>query len=397
MNENIKEYKKYIDFLTDEDFIKWQLYPTQELDDYWKNFIEKNPDTEETLQTAIDKFRCVRINDCKLSTERSDELYNRIQGSVSKMRRKRKLWYCRSAAACAILIIASAFCIKYINKDNKQNDENQSTIVGITLPSKDIQLISGSNVVEIKQDAELQLSPDGQISITEGEEGGSGKTSGLDISKENINKLIVPYGKRSVLVLADGSKVWLNSGTEIEFPSHFNGKERKISVIGEIYIDVTERKEQPFIVHTSRFDVRVYGTKFNVSSYQDSFTNSVVLVEGKVEVQTGGTSRLLNPGELLAVEEGNLRHEKVDTDEYTSWKDGFFILKQTPVSEILKKVGRYYNVGFNENQSALMKRACTGKLFLSEDIEQVLDILCTISNTTYTRDGSKIYINDKTK
>ncbi|MDR1501812.1 MAG: FecR domain-containing protein [Prevotella sp.] len=396
MNENIKEYKKYIDFLTDEDFIKWQLYPTQELDDYWKSFIEKNPDAKESFRTAIDKFRYVRINNYKLSTERSEELYNRIQGSVSKMRRKRKLWYYRSAAACAILIIASAFCIKYIN-NNKQNDEIQSTIVGVTLPSKDIQLISGSNVVEIKKDAELQLSPDGQISITEDEEGGSGKTSGLDISKENINKLIIPYGKRSVLILADGSKVWLNSGTEIEFPSHFNGKERKVSVKGEIYIDVTEHKEQPFIVHTSRFDVRVYGTKFNVSSYQDSFTNSVVLVEGKVEVQAGGTSRLLNPGELLAVEEGRLRHEKVDTDEYTSWKDGFFILKQTPVSEILKKVGRYYNVDFNENQSALMKRACTGKLFLSEDMEQVLDILCTISNTTYTRNGNTIYINDKKK
>lgn len=387
----------YVHFLTDDEFIKWRLYPTAELNEYWSDFIKNNPDCKEALEEAIEKFKSVHINKTELSHEKIDELLNRILHSTSaKLKRKKRLrFYYWSSAACLLLLVASTVFIQFIRPDNEidPNISSSNTIVGKTLPSENIQLISGNKALDIKQNAEIQLSEKGEVSIIEDGKEQVGKTE-LDASQETINKLIVPYGKRSTLVLSDGTKVWLNSGSELLFPTRFQANERHITVSGEIFIDVAEDKHSPFYVHTSQFDVRVHGTKFNISSYHDSSEKSVVLVEGKVEITATGTTKILSPGELFSWESGRIRYGKVNIDEYISWKDGIFIFRQATVSDILKKIGRYYNVNFNNNQSQLSKRTCSGKLFLSEDIGQVMDILSVISNTSYKKSGNNIYIDN---
>lgn len=378
-------------FLFDDNFIKWRLFPTEELDKYWSDFIQENPQCKKDLELAIEKFKSVRLNNKLLTQQHREELLDKIiHDSISKIKKKRRIKYYWSAA-CIIVLVVSTFFI-YTNKPSGHTIPN--SIVGETLPSKDIQLISGKTVIDIKQNAEIELSPQGDISIAEE---GEGNTSELNLAKEELNKLIVPYGKRSTLRLSDGTKIWLNSGTELEFPTSFINTERHVTVKGEIYIEVAEDKSKPFYVHTSGFDIRVFGTKFNVSSYHDNEEQSVVLVEGKVEVASGRKKQMLNPGELFAVAPKGIRSEKVDVDEYISWIDGIFILKQIPVSDLLKKIGRYYNVDFKDHQSKLMPRTCTGKLHLSEDIENVINVICAISNTTYKRIGNSIYISDNTE
>jgi hypothetical protein len=388
------DYKK---FLFDDDFIKWRLFRSEELDKYWSDFIKKNPQYQGDLELAIEKFKAVRLNSKSLTQQQKEKLLNEIiQDSVSGIKRKKRIRYCWSAAACIVALVVSTFFIH----TNKPADHIiiSNSIVGETLPSEDIQLISGETVVGIKQNAEIQLSSKGIATIAEeGAESGTEVTSELNLTEEKMNKLVVPYGKRSTLRLPDGTKIWLNSGTELGFPTVFVNAERHITVKGEIYIEVAEDKSKPFYVHSSQFDVRVFGTKFNVSSYQDSEEQSVVLVEGKIEVASKLKTQILNPGELFAIVPKGVRCEKVDTDEYISWIDGVFILKKIPVSDLLKKIGRYYNVDFKDHRSELMSRTCTGKLFLSEDMESVISVICTISNTTYKRIGNSIYISDKTE
>lgn len=383
-------------FLFDNEFIKWRLFRTEESDKYWSEFIKENPQYQSDLELAIRKFKAIRLNNNLLTQQQKDELLDKIiQDSVFKIKRKKRIQYYWSAIACIIVLAISTIFI-YTNKPDDHIIQN--SIVGEALPSKDIRLISGETVVDIKQNAEIQLSSKGVASIAEeGSEGGTQVTSSLNLTKEEMNKLIVPYGKRSTLKLADGTKIWLNSGTELEFPTNFVNAERHVTVKGEIYIEVAEDKSKPFYVHTSQFDVRVFGTKFNVSSYQDSEEQSVVLIDGKVEVASRLRTQILDPGELFAIDPRGVRSMKVDVNEYISWIDGVFILKKTPVSDLLKRIGRYYNVDFKDYHSKLMSRTCTGKLFLSDDIEQVINIICAISNTNYKRIGNSIYISDKTE
>lgn len=376
---------RYTDFISNREFIEWRLFKTEEQETYWQNFIKENPDCQEALATAIERFSAVRINDYNLSNNQKENLLGEILKSSSQLKVKhhRKLSFYWAAAVCAVLVFSTAIFLQ------KEKTPASTAIVGRVLPSKDIQLISGSKVVTIAQNSAIQLKNNGSVSLTQTNEK---TTSEIDLGKEEMNRLIVPYGRRTTLTLSDGSKIWLNSGTQLDFPTRFKKESRNVTVNGEIYIEVAKNKEQPFYVHTGQFSVKVLGTIFNVSSYSDSEEKSVVLVEGKVEVQTANQVKGINPGEMFEVKGNNTEISKVNVNEYISWKDGIFYFKHATINNILKKIGRYYNVDFSNSQSPLLQRTCTGQLYLSEDIDKVMDIISVLSNTDYQKSGSKISI-----
>jgi len=167
--------------------------------------------------------------------------------------------------------------------------------------------------------------------------------------------------------------VYVNSGSELEFPSAFSGKTREISVKGEIFIEVT-KQDHPFIIHTSQSQITVYGTSFNVSSYADEQSELVVLVNGSVEVKTASSSLILKPSEMAKIDNGNIQRKQVNVMEYISWKNGYMELNKTPLADLLKKIGRYYNLEFNYDASLnLQEQTCSGKLFLSDNLNDVLE------------------------
>ncbi|HBX18828.1 MAG TPA: iron dicitrate transport regulator FecR, partial [Porphyromonadaceae bacterium] len=145
----------------------------------------------------------------------------------------------------------------------------------------------------------------------------------IAITQNTMNKLIVPYGKRSKIVLPDGTQVWLNSGSSLEFPSDFSGKTRDVYLSGEIYIEVAHDTQKLFRVHASGFDVKVYGTQFNVTAYPNS-QPSVVLVQGSVSLQSENKPEIfLSPSEqALYSESGVFQTKKVDVTPFISWKNG---------------------------------------------------------------------------
>jgi len=385
----MKAYYQDRDFLFDGNFIAWRLLRTEEQDLYWKRFVEERPECKEALKKAIRKFNAVKINKFELAEPVQENLHQRILADIQRRNQRRiRLTYWSAAASIALLLVSSLilFFQSHSIQPVQYDNPNIEAIIGQAMPVNDIRLISGEKTVAIKQNASITLQ-NGSISTVE-----KNNVSEISLSENVMNKLIVPAGKRSTLRLPDGTNIWLNSGTELDFPSKFKGNTREITVKGEIYIEVA-KDQKPFYVNTSQFRVQVYGTKFNISSYGEKEENTVVLVEGSVEVTAGHTSSLLTPNEKATISAEKIQKETVDINEYISWKDGVLIFNQTPISEVLKKVGRYYNVNFEDNSGKkLSEKTCTGKLFLSENLEEVMTSISSLSATNYHKENNIIYL-----
>jgi len=392
-NEQNKEYS-YKDFLQDDQFVRWRLTRTEESDEYWINFEEKHPECRKALNEAIEKFNSVTLNDYPLSDFRANSLLVRIRKNTTlrKRRNKRLLIFTLSAACIAALTVSILF--SYFHNPNEiTDDSNAVSITGKTLNEENIQFISSGKSLSLSQDVEIKLTEEGRASVQgrDGEE-----IDNLDLSLQQFNKLIVPYGKRSSITLVDGTKIWLNSGTELEFPSRFAGKTRNINVSGEIYIDVAEDRDKPFYIHTSKFDIRVLGTKFNVSVYDDDAVNSIVLAEGKVKVNTPTTSLDLKPREMLTLAGDNIEKTTVNVGEYISWKEGVLHFDKATLSEILNKVARYYNLSFNKSDHiTFAQKTYSGKLVLSDNPDDVMKSISAFSATIYERNNNLIQIRKK--
>ena len=221
----------------------------------------------------------------------------------------------------------------------------------------------------------------------------------IDIKELIYHSLKVPYGKRFNIVFSDGSKAYLNSGSIIRYPVKFiEDKKREVFLVGEAFFDVTENKNELFIVNSNGINVEVYGTKFNVRNYSEDFNSDIVLVEGSVGINNSEVSELtmLKPGFKGSVDKENFRVEtsKVNTKIYTSWIDGEVIFRNETFSQILKKLERLYNVTIINNKNESLDEVFNAAIDVeNENIEQVLEYFNKIYNIEYQIFNNKIIIN----
>lgn len=394
MRENIK-HADFTRFLKDETFIEWKLFPTDELDAYWCDFLHRYPEERKNFEMAEKHFSNIRISSHTVSSEKKTEAIKRLEQSLRAYDHKRRLrHFTYAAAACAILLILSVF---YIFNDAASEEEllaNSNYIIGNELESEDILFVTGNKTSSFQGNVDITIENDKTVRVR------SENTEDAEISIEQhaMNKLIVPYGKRSEIILSDGSRAWLNSGSTLEFPSSFSSEKREVILYGEMYIEVATNKDKPFVVRTAEYDVRVYGTKFNVSAYKEA-TSSVVLVEGKVGLNLMGSEELfLSPKEqgIYSESTGAFATRVVDVDSYISWKEGYLTFEDTPVTEALRQIERYYNLSFNLDENVSFKGlTCTGKIILSSNLDNVMTALSLISDTEYKRENNMIYIYKK--
>lgn len=380
-------------FLHDEEFIRWRLFRTKESDAYWDDFLTKNPHLEKALQEAIMQFNAVKINRDRLPEEEKEEIYRTVLTDINRYKGRRLLR--RIGSIAAILVIGMLSVLFFARKEDKEPVAagGCAFILGQTLPDEEIYLISGEEKINIAHKSHISLTEDGKASVTDSTDA----SRELRLATAGLNKLIVPYGKRTNLTLTDGTEVWLNSGTELDFPSEFAGDKREIYVNGEIFIDVAHDPETPFVVRVQDMEILVYGTSFNVSAYRDDDKKTIVLVNGKVKVETGnGRTTELLPNEKMEIAGNDMTKESVNVSAYISWTKGILEFNETSISEILKKIGRYYNVRFEHSTDvALNNKTCSGKLFLSNNLDSVMISVSALSSTVYERENSIIHITKK--
>ena len=380
-------------FLLDEDFIRWRLFQTKESDEYWNNILIENPHLEKTFHEAIIQFNAVKINRDQLPEEDKKDVYRTVLLNIHRYKRRRLLRRIGSVAAVLVIGILSVLFITRKENVGPNGSPEGEIIVGEALPEEEIYLISGGERINIAHKSHIGLTGDGKALVTDSTD----SRKELFLATAELNKLVVPYGKRTNLTLPDGTEVWLNSGTQLDFPAEFTGNRREIRVNGEIFINVAHNPKVPFVVHAQDMDIYVQGTSFNVSAYHDDSRKTVVLVAGKVKIETVGshTTELL-PNEKLEVTDNDITKESVNVSEYISWTRGILEFDETPMSEILKKIGRYYNVQFESiPEIKLNDKTCSGKLFLSSNLDSVMTSVSVLSSTIYQRENNIIQITKK--
>lgn len=318
----------------------------------------------------------------------------RLEQSMSRKRTRRRMIIIRYAAACIVALFLSVAGLELADKFAARNSMADLSSASDTTHTEVMLIMDDDKAVEVEDNALIAYNSEVVVRGKEKEETVIKKIVKKDIEEaENVsrNTLMVPKGRRSSIILPDGSKVWMNSGSVLHFPSHFETDRRTIEVEGEIYIEVA-KNETPFYVKTKDFTVQVLGTKFNVSAYADEPASSVVLVEGSVQVNTMNDEQIaLTPNRMLTCESGSNRIDDVDVYDYISWKDGLLQFKGETMANILIRLGRYYNVSI-QCPPDIAQRRSSGKLVLFDDFEQVMKTFALLYDIQYHFESNTLII-----
>ena len=204
-------------------------------------------------------------------------------------------------------------------------------------------------------------------------------------------------GNRSELTLPDGTKVWLNSRTELSYEPDFGKSNRNISISGEAYFDVT-RSNKPFIVDVKDLKIQVYGTKFNISAYSDDNFIQTSLESGQISIKKEGQKELIvKPGQLIVYERNTSTFHAgmVDTENYSSWRHNKMYLNNEPIAKLAKKLERKYNVKILFVPESLGENIHYSGIFTNENIIEVLDAISIASGLKYSKNDNMYSIKKK--
>jgi ferric-dicitrate binding protein FerR (iron transport regulator) len=384
-------------WLHDDSFLCWRFFQTEKDQLFWENFIKENPETKRDIDEAIHVLNSVRLNDFRLSMKDKLQMYAQIRKHIEKKRRYKRirLSIAVSAAAACLALFVVLSDRSFSRPSMAEDTATSATADTAFVNEKDIRLLTADNqIMSFDEDADIQYDAKGSVVVSAGNKQVVSRevvSREMETEEIRLNKLIVPYGKHSSLTLEDGTKVWVNSGSTLEFPTVFQPGKREIQVDGEIYIEVAKKTDQPFYVNTARMSVEVSGTRFNVSAYREDSEHSVVLVEGSVEVNVGKEKIHLIPDQMLSVTENHLSRKKVNVYDHISWKDGLLQFSSEPLSLILTRLSRYYDIPVT-CEKEIENIRCTGKLVLFDDIRDVLQTIRNTIHVTYTMDESKIHL-----
>ena len=338
-----------------------------------------------------------------------NHLKRMIFNSIRKLNRRKRLSYITISAAAVLMVL---LCVGAFLKFNIKSSE-----ISEFVDASDIKGLKNADQVKIIINGDEAIKIDGEnTSISYSTSGskvnvGNSKTL-TQKTKENdkvkYNTLVVPYGKRSFLTLSDGSKVWLNSGSKFVYPVNFSEENKRIVYLveGEAVFDVAHNSKKPFVLMTDNQEIEVLGTVFNVSNYADDANNFVVLKSGSVEVSypkksTGFLSKkeklVITPGTLANInaKTGIVTSSKVNIASYFSWQEGILILNNDKLSDITKRLSRYYNIPITIEGEELKNQTFSGQLDLKDTVEKVIETIKENTKLNYKLINNNLTITNQ--
>ena len=386
------EFTKYLE---NDLFIEWVKRPTHENKMYWNNYIKKHPKEKDLINEVREFIIALETKDAELNAFEKRQLLGKLTLQKATIDKKAKrLQLIRNItryAAAVVITIGLGATYNYMFKseviETLMIDEEVITL-----------MLDDGTIKEINEKGEEQIvNNNGEV---------LGKQKGIQLIYQNnksieklvYNQLNVPFGKKVEILLSDGTQVYLNAGSTLRYPVKFlEGLERKVFLTGEAFFDVTKNMNNSFIVNVDELDIRVFGTKFNVTSYREDENISTVLVEGSVGIYSSkekfekNKGAVLIPGELGAWDKNKkkLAVNKVDTSIYTSWIEGKLIFRKTPFKTICRKLERKYNVTIKSNNKELDSKLYNA-VFKSETIEEILNSFQKNYNLNYSIVENKI-------
>ncbi|MDR3245609.1 MAG: DUF4974 domain-containing protein [Prevotellaceae bacterium] len=210
---------------------------------------------------------------------------------------------------------------------------------------------------------------------------------------ENYNTLIVPQGAEYELMLSDSTVVWLNSGSYLTYPIIFDGDFRKVQMEGEICFNVAKQEDKPFIVTAGDVSVRVLGTLFNIEAYAGEPVVTT-LVTGKIEVSSRGQSMTIEPDRQVTISAGQFDIKSVYANEFTEWTKGIFHFTKTPLSMIMSKLARWYDVEVIYSAQPVKNIKFSLEIKRYDNISSILSKIEKTGSVKFKIDGKKVFVEN---
>jgi len=402
-----KKYTGYSveDLLEDQEFIT--IVNNIETNVEWEQFLQTNISAKNNILRARRIIELFKTNEGKLAEDKKFKLWKDISLFHKELPKKIRLSkiriYARVAASLLIILsIGSAIYLGFHLSENPYQFAESRSELKTDSP---ILLLSNGTKVELSNDKSTVEVIKNQDAILVNSDS---IIQNLPTKQERnnqmvLNEITVPYGKKTTIILADGTKVWLNAGSHFAFPQRFDRGERKVFLEGEGYFEVAKNKSKPFIVSTHNIDVKVFGTKFNLSAYQSDNFCETVLLEGSVSVQSktklfnDKTTLTPNQKALFRSDKNELvRLEAPDANMSISWINGWYQFSNEKLVIVLTKLERYYNVKIIIDPSIESKAfPITGKLDLNGSLNGVLAVLSEVAKVNFQISGDKVIIKSK--
>ncbi|MEN6453433.1 MAG: FecR domain-containing protein [Prolixibacteraceae bacterium] len=384
--------EKNIDFeslVEDGDFIRAVTADKALAREYLLNLCRENPGKEEIIGDAAGFIQHYQLKKT-VDQETVAEMWKSViqKWGDAKMISHFRIGMPLKIAASVAIIVSLGFYIYYsvLQRDSLREYAEEPVEAG---DEARIIISDGSEYPLKENEANVRYDVDGREIVIE-EKGQRTETlaNSSETGETILNQIIVPYGRRHSLTLSDGTVVHLNSGSKLVFPAKFSDNNRRVYLKGEGYFNVVKKGGIPFIVKTDYVDVKVLGTQFNITAYTDDHSLSTVLVEGSVKVYS--KKFLRNSGCEIAPGQGYFYSgtnddfvvRDVDVNDYISWTKGVLLFRDQTFLSVVEKIKKYYNVSIVVKDE-LAERRITGKLVLSDNIEETLAYLASTTKSKY--------------
>jgi len=389
----------FVLLLRDETFLK--LVKESIGEENQMDLLEKEfPGQQEAIASAVEFVKANLSDQKKMAPDDVTTIWRNIKKYAGQSNRytihrfvQSDLW--KVAAVLIVVLLSSVFVYQRLVHDPlteiadlKTSANDEAVII----------LSDGSKHILTKKDSLIEYSADGGQVVVKNDRQEEKLENPTSSKAVTINQIVVPFGHRHSITLSDGTRVQLNSGSRLVFPAGFSGKTREVYLKGEGYFEVFKNPNQPFIVKTDVMDIKVLGTVFNISAYEDEQNAYTVLVEGKVTVSQknrlfGTTDKNLCPGQgyFYSSETKTSDIRKVDIYDYISWKDGLFLFKDKPLINIVSRLEKYYNQKIGIEKGKLPNTLISGKLVLSDNLDEVIKYLAKTLEARYDRNKQGVY------
>ncbi len=371
----------------------------KDLLDSWLLESEENKKTYSQILAKLRMPSDKKYYNDKVLNNDWQKVFNTI--NLNKKRKRLQIFYMVGRVAAVFCICAglSYLLISTINnfdsnsvKQYAQNDEHKESPKAILVLEDGKQIdLTQYNVKDISQSGVV-------ISMNEQELVYNVNDSITPTLKEIYNTIIIPKAGEYSFMLADGTKVWVNSDTKLRYPVKFLGDKRVVYLEGEAYFEVRKNENKPFIVRTfAGVDVEVLGTRFNVEAYKDSEKIKTTLIAGKVDVSKGEKSHILTPNQQLVfnMQSNTMVKKEVDAYMFVAWKDGKFLFENEKLETIMMKLSRWYNVEVFYMNQDVKDFHFTGDMERYEDISTILKLIEESTDIKFRIKEKTIIISNK--
>ncbi|WP_321280989.1 FecR domain-containing protein [Marinifilum fragile] len=383
----------------EENIISWvRDYSRGELSENSKKELESFLNESSENKALFNHYRRLYANGRSvgfLNQLNEKKAWKQIQSRLSKSKIRKLHLLLPYAAAVAIIAIVSTILIK-----------EHSSEIDFSKDYNFEQLAQQGDIC-----ATITLADGSRIKLEEKETQLISEKDGTQITKDSLNNIIytpkatsnekllfnaidVPRGGEFSLTLSDGTKVWLNADTKFRYPVKFSSSKREVYLTGEAYFEVAHNKQAPFVVHSHDAKVKVLGTSFNVSAYEDQEFIATTLVDGAVQINNLGNKKLLKPGYQSIIIRGRdeIEIQEVDTHLYTAWVNGVYEFENMELEYIMTQLGRWYDVKFFFTEESFKHIKFTGAFEKENSFEYALNLIERVADVDFAIKGKLVVV-----